>query len=154
LEWRPGNYFYSVNNVIEREVHHPGNTHAMALWRREVLECIQGYPAGRCGGEDQEFNAALARAGIGMPRGEIIPSEDIFYIYRWGFSPTHLSSRADGPPNDPQRPHYEAIGRQKIVPGTYYLAPQWRRNYSQDADTATGIVMAAYRGMHAPTSLS
>jgi hypothetical protein len=64
LEWRPENYWYVPKGGRMAEVRSPGNTHIMAIWRRETLERIGGYPAKRAGGEDQEFNQASHRPDV------------------------------------------------------------------------------------------
>jgi glycosyltransferase involved in cell wall biosynthesis len=125
LEWRALNYWFDDGHQV-RQVARPGNTHLMSLWRREVLEQIGGYPVFPLGGEDQAFNAALARAGISLAdSGEIVPSDDVFYVYRWNTGGTHLSGQSDGS-SDPHRAHWEAIGRQTIAPGSFVVTPQTR----------------------------
>jgi len=119
LEWRPGNYIWWLEG--KRELHrieHPGNTHCMALWRRSVLELIDGYPAKRSGDEDQQFNQKLERAGISSHLGEIIPNDAVFYVYRWGVSSTHLSGRRE------LQEHWDAIGDRSIESGSFDITPK------------------------------
>jgi len=127
LEWRPGNYYYCpfAETIY---VEHPGNTHCMAVWRREVLNEIGGYPPKASGWEDQAFNKALHRAGVSEWLGEIIPAEDIFYLYRWGVSDRHLSGKGGGTPEGMQR-HYDHIGIQEIDKDLFNLDPHWQQDY-------------------------
>jgi len=131
-EWRAENYLYCPKGGDPQEVGGAANTHVMSLWRRELLEQIGGYPAGRSGDEDQEFNRALAAASIlakaGIhERGELIPSDEIYYLYRWGVSPRHLSGV--GGPQPGHQAHWDAIGAQPVAAGRFELRPHWRENY-------------------------
>ena len=125
LEWRAANHWFDDGHRL-REVTRPGNTHLMSLWRREVLDRLDGYPTFPLGGEDQAFNSGLARAGI-APRdgGDVLRPDEIFYVYRWNTGSQHLSGRSDGGDN-PHLPHWEAIGRQPIVRGTFRIEPRIR----------------------------
>lgn len=126
LEWRPANYWYCPPN---KTIHtkHPGNTHCMAVWRREVLDKIGGYPPKASGWEDQAFNKAIYDAGISPFLGEEIPVEDIFYLYRWGVSPNHLSGTGGGE-KGLQR-HYDEIGFLPIKDAIFDLTPAWGMHY-------------------------
>jgi cellulose synthase/poly-beta-1,6-N-acetylglucosamine synthase-like glycosyltransferase len=128
LEWRADNYWYYPIGSQPIEVRRPGNTHTMALWRREVLTIIGGYPAARSGGEDQDFNAAVEQAGLSA-NGEVLPPSEIFYFYRWGVSPHHLSGAGGGPTRIQQ--HYERIGASSIVSSAFEIRPHWRQDYAR-----------------------
>lgn len=130
LEWRPENYWYSPKGE-HHEVGGAANTHAMAMWRREAMDKIGGYPdafAGKSGGEDQRFNGLLAEYGISSAKGEVLPTNRMFYLYRWGASPRHLSGALD---ETNTASAYERIGRDRIEPGEFELRPHWRVNYVQ-----------------------
>lgn len=123
VEWRPSNYWWHRAGLPGEvwEVERAGNTHIQAIWRPEVLEQIGGYPD-RTGDEDQAFNQALHRryktpiAG----HGNIDPAE-LFYVYRWGNSPRHLSGRGGG---KALREQYKRIGELHIVPGEFEIIPK------------------------------
>lgn len=127
-EWRPENFWFASGEQQWREDHHPGNTHVMAIFRRAAVDLIGGtYPAGFSGGEDLTFNRLLAQAG--RPRGELIPTAEMFYVYRWGTGSRHLSGISDGSPR-PHQAHWDALGRLPIKQGTFAIRPHWRRDYA------------------------
>jgi glycosyltransferase involved in cell wall biosynthesis len=131
LEWRAENYFYCpMEETIY--VEGPGNTHCMAVWRREVLDAIGGYPPKASGWEDQAFNQALHRAGISEFTGEVIPAEDIFYLYRWGVSDRHLSGSGGGP--EGLQRHYDSIGNRPIAKDMFDINPKWHQDYTARAE--------------------
>lgn len=124
LEWRPSNYWWyqSRKPGVLAEVTRPGNTHVMAIWRREVLDIIGGYPL-TTGDEDQEFNRRLAGAGLGPLGGAgDLPPGEIFYVYRWGVSTRHLSSA--GGTRAELDGQYEAIGGEPIPRGEFQITPR------------------------------
>lgn len=127
IEWRPSNYWwYRAGRPDEVwEVERAGNTHCMAIWRPEVLEKIDGYPD-TSGDEDQQFNHRLARRQISPLAGYgNLPHDDIFYCYRWGVSPRHLSGR--GGKREELDDQYQRIGERKIVEGRHVIEPVvWR----------------------------
>ena len=133
LEWRPENYWYCP----KAETHYnefAGNTHVTSLWRREVLEQFGGsYPEKASGWEDQQFNIQLNESGVNSC-GEIIPPEDIFYLYRWGVSHKHLSGTGGG--NEGLQNHYDAIGREHVDQGVFVLDPHWSEDYVLRANEA------------------
>jgi hypothetical protein len=137
IEWRAENYWFDCPPEPLREVRGPGNTHVMAIWTREALNRIGArYPANLCGGEDQAFNRLLTAHGH-APRGDVIPADQMFYIYRWGTGSRHLSGKADYSAADPHRAHYEEIGRQPITQGAFAIKPHWRRDYVALAHAVT-----------------
>jgi glycosyltransferase involved in cell wall biosynthesis len=133
LQWRAGNYWYSPDGTLS-DAHHPANTCIQAIFRREAITRIGGYPKGVSQGEDQTFDDKLAQAGICTEEGEIIPRAEIYYIYRWQTGSAHLSSKSGGANTNA---HYEEIGRRPILPGNFVIAPGWRRDYVADADAAS-----------------
>lgn len=125
LEWRANNYWFDCGEW--REVHLAGNTHVMSLWRREVLERIGGkYPPKHTGNEDQKFNEMLHKAGVSS-RGEDVPTEEMYYIYRWGTGSRHLSGV--GGTTEQLQTHYDSIGKFPIVKREFEIKPRWYRNY-------------------------
>lgn len=122
LEWRSDNYFWTDRHRSGELVRRPGNTHTMSIWRRDLLEKIGGYPDNMSTGEDQRFNQLLARHGVNET-GEDIPAAEIFYIYRWGASPTHLSAAGE------DNLGWERIGARNTIPGAYVINPTWYNDY-------------------------
>ena len=52
-------------------------------------------------------------------------SQHWFYLYRWGVSPIHLSSRSD------TTGFYKDVGKMPIEAGRFVLNPHWRQDYTQ-----------------------
>jgi len=129
VEWRPENFWFANGGNPWKEDHYPGNSHVMAIWRRAALDLWGGkYPAGYSGGEDLTFNRLLAEHGQ-RPRGDLVSTRDMFYVYRWGTGSPHLSGISDGSAR-PHQAHWDALGRQPIEPGTFTIRPHWRRDYA------------------------
>lgn len=143
LEWRPENYWYNdeVPFGLLKRACHVGNTHVMSLWCYGVLGLMGGsYPKGLSMGEDQAFNQAVARAGI-RRLGEVIPDDEMFYIYRWDKRFRNLSSKTTGLHDGS---HYEAIGQETIKTGAYVIRPKWSCDYTRKARaTALKLVRTA-----------
>jgi len=147
IEWRPENFWFANGDHPWKEDHHPGNTHVMAIFRRAALALIGGrYPSGFSGGEDLTFNRLLAQAGR-PPRGELVPTDEMFYVYRWGTGSRHLSGISDGTAR-PHQAHWDALGRLPIERGTYTVRPHWRRDYAALATESTGSVRVCAQGVN------
>ena len=110
------------------KVHHDaghGNDHVQAIFRRELLERIGGYPDSPWSDhEDADFTAALKRAGR-WERGPQLPPEQIFYLYHWGIS-QHLSGLGGGAK---MQQTYEQLGAKPIAAQTFAITPSWQRDY-------------------------
>lgn len=152
LEWRAANYIYSAPDDF-REVHNPGNTHVFGLFTRKVLEKIGGYPSKVSGCEDMRFVDRLIEQGLGVRQGEPIPSEDMYYFYRWGVSPTHLSGHGDGPQGNIHQNHYDRIGQRPAAVGEIHLHPHWNRDYSRDLVNRYQIMIERKRKMAKPSEM-
>jgi glycosyltransferase involved in cell wall biosynthesis len=128
-EWRPENFWFANADLPWKEDRFPGNSHVMSIFTRAALERLGGrYPAGYSGGEDLAFNRLLAEAGH-PARGELIPREEMFYVYRWGTGSRHLSGVSDGSAQ-PHQAHWDSLGRLPIEQGLFTLRPHWRCNYT------------------------
>lgn len=127
IEWRAGNYFYHPPDLI-REEKGIGNTHIMSIFHRDVVTRVGGYPLGPAGGEDQAFNRLLGELGVG--KQEEIPTEDMYYIYRWGTGSQHLSGKINRENvDDPHQGHYVELGQQPVEKGRFEITPQWHSDY-------------------------
>lgn len=119
-EWRSENHFYDEYWKIVKITEHPGNTHVHSIFTRRCLERLGGY----CnwhdtfGTEDQDFTAALRRAGY-PHQGELLPPEEVYYLYRWGVSHVHLSGVGCNPQG------WERIGSLPISHGDIQIKPKW-----------------------------
>lgn len=127
-EWRPDNHWYTPGGKIEGETVSPGNTHNMAIFTREALDRIGGYPKGWCSGEDQAFNRAISEAG--WPGGDRLTPEEIFYLYRWGHG-QHLSAEL----GDPQEA-WDRLGERSVARGRFEIQPRWHADYERLAREA------------------
>lgn len=133
LEWRPTNYVWSTAPGRYQVISHPGNTHVMSLWKRQVLESFPDgkYPQRISGWEDQTFNQYLSKFHVPQSQGEQIAEREITYVYRWGSSDRHLSGRSNGAKESLQA-HYDFIGEQAIRSGDFMIKPYWKRDYEAD----------------------
>jgi hypothetical protein len=99
--------------------------HGSSTFTRRAFDAVGGYPH-LSFGEDTAFDEALRRPpGIATVAEAPLPTEEWYYIYRWGVSPTHLSSRG------PELDWYAGIGRRPVESGTFALRPHWRDDYVQ-----------------------
>lgn len=169
-EWRPENFWFASGNDVLvagndvlvarnpapwKEDHHPGNSHIMAIFRRAAIDLIGGrYPAGFSGGEDLTFNRLLAEAGHPRssaqetpPRGELVPTEEMFYVYRWGTGSRHLSGVSDGSAR-PHQAHWDALGRLPVERGAFTIQPHWRCNYTLLASESAKSNRARHASAH------
>jgi glycosyltransferase involved in cell wall biosynthesis len=94
----------------------------------EVVTWRGGYPP-TSGDEDALIDAALVALGRTAPEPDAyspgsMPPGGWQYVYRWGCSDRHLSSRRD------LDAHYREIGERPVVAGTFTIRPHWRRDYS------------------------
>jgi hypothetical protein len=120
--------------------------HNLSLFTRAAFEAVGGYPAMNTG-QDLALDQALSRevmcaGGQSTGRGELASSE-WYYVYRWGVSPLHVSSRR--PPDDA----YRDLGTVPVQEGRFELTPHWRMDYeaetrrlleeSSTAEAACGI---------------
>lgn len=133
LEWHPEEYIYAPRGGPWEAVAGAANTHITALWRREVLEQIGGYPPNLSGIEDQAFNQALVKYGIRQWACHI-PHHEIFYVYRWGFSPCHLSGQGGGPQQ--LQSYYDSLAQRGTQNGTFAVHPHWAADYTALAQGA------------------
>lgn len=135
LEWRATNYWYAPVSGGYHYTNKPGNTHCMALWHRDILNHMEWkglYPPKMSGWEDQEFNRAADATGFTSPQE--VPPEDIFYIYRWGSSPVHLSGHGGG--DKKMQEFYNQIGTRKVRHGVFDIEPFWAHDYTTLAKNA------------------
>lgn len=127
MEWHPINYFYHPKGqkILIDSKH--ANVHITAIWKREILERIGGYPVVESGCEDQAFMMACKKHEV-TTQGETLKPEDIFYIYRWGVSSNHLSGvQRQG--WDALQEKYDDIGKNNISQQTFNIMPHWREDY-------------------------
>lgn len=131
-EWRPTNHFYVPkfsSTIIEQNG--VGNTHNMSLWKKRVLGGFPDgkYPQDRSGDEDQAFNILLKSTRFRWKKTRL-PHEEVFYLYRWGVSPAHLSGRKCD-----DNTSWDWIGAREIVAGEFALRPHWTKEWTTAVST-------------------
>jgi glycosyltransferase involved in cell wall biosynthesis len=117
--FNPGrSWFWDGAGLHREQVTNVG--HNLSLFARDAFEAAGGYPAISVG-EDAELETAL-RACTDRVR-EDLTRDEVYYIYRWGVSPVHVSGRGeDG--------FYREIGGMPAVRGVCFrLVPRWREDY-------------------------
>jgi hypothetical protein len=107
--------------------------HNLSLFRRAAYEAVGGYPALGSGVDlalDTALRARVKQGGGAVAGRDGIETGDLYYIYRWGVSPAHLSAAAPQTAVD-VNPHakYERVGARPIEPGRFVLRPHWRQDY-------------------------
>jgi glycosyltransferase involved in cell wall biosynthesis len=106
--------------------------HNLSLFTREAFKTIGGYPS-TSAGEDSKMDSALrskvAYIGKGAPGYEQLERSEVYYIFRWGVSPDHLSNRRV--PDDPES-QYQHIGSKPAQPGRFVLRPHWHVDYEAE----------------------
>lgn len=134
-EWRPENHWYFPKGGLIEETKHPGNTHIAAIWHRDIiLNAGVKYPGRPCpsGLEDQTFTSHLR--SLGYPNfGDLLPLEDIFYMYRWGTGSCHLSGKGGG---ETMQRTYAELGTRQPLQGEFTIEPRWHGNYLADVHDA------------------
>lgn len=127
--FNPSRYWFIDSTGLHHD-HSHGLAHGCSIFTRRAFEKVDGYPP-TSSGADLALDRTLRRtAGVTLAVGAELAADDWYYVYRWGVSPVHLSSR--GPGND----WYEEIGRQPVEPGLYVLRPHWRDNYVERTKVA------------------
>jgi hypothetical protein len=120
--FNPRCYWFLDNDGLHFD--HPiGYAHGATLYRRAALEGVGGYPSQSLG-EDAAIDAAFsALPGVDPLRGDKeLTRSEWFFIYRWGVSPVHISSRVE-------EDFYREVGELPVVEGCFHLSPHWRRDY-------------------------
>lgn len=123
LHWKPNAYWYCPKEQQAEVVVGAANTHIQAIWSRECLKRIGGYPKGHTGDEDQAFDKRLREHGLHF-QTEMAPAH-LFYLYRWGVSNNHLSGTNN------MKHRWEQNG-ESVVHGTYEIHPRWARDYVKE----------------------
>jgi hypothetical protein len=113
--------------------------HPASAFTRKAFDAVGGHPH-LSFREDAAFDEALRRApGISVAFAPP-PVQLCYFIYRWGVSPTHMSSRGPDPG------WYDEIGRSRVEPGAFILAPHWCEDYVGRTRTALHAGRSAVGG--------
>jgi hypothetical protein len=103
--------------------------HNLSLYRRTAFETVQRYPpigSGVDAALDAKFQKQVRC--VGTPGGGLqdLTNDQLYYIYRWGHSPAHLSAAAS---EEERAANYQRIGTRPVQKGRYVLHPHWRTDY-------------------------
>ena len=105
--------------------HAMGYAFTASMFRWSAFAAVGGSPSISLG-EDAAVDARLLtlRKVVDPNRGAPkLTLAEWFYVYRWGVSPQHLSSRTDSN-------FYQEIGERTVQPGRFVLQPHWRTDYT------------------------
>ncbi len=108
-------YFMPKKHKIPLKV---GNNmfHAQSSYTREFFIKVGKYKESLDKGEDIEFQRRATKLQI--PLGTKVSVEEMYYIYRWGYSPSHLSVAGT-----------TLKTKREKVTGVYKIEPQWNQDY-------------------------
>ncbi|MGD9712907.1 MAG: glycosyltransferase, partial [Thermomicrobiales bacterium] len=126
--------WYQETVYLSTDVHVlTGGPHS--LYRRDAFDVVGGYPA-----DSYQDDVLLAdrfrqrgNSGSGaLPSVQDAVRSDVYYIYRRGVSPSHITGRnEDGT--------YVEIGTRATQTGRYVLRPHWRTDYE-------GLIRSIWEG--------
>jgi glycosyltransferase involved in cell wall biosynthesis len=101
--------------------------HNLSLYRRTAFDAVGGYPPIGSGVDlalDQAFRRQVRCTGSERLSEGALAYGDLYYVYRWGVSPAHLS--AVGKDRDEK---YARVGERPVQAGRFHLFPHWRKDY-------------------------
>jgi hypothetical protein len=131
--FNPRRYWFLDGEGLHYD-HPMGVGHNASLFTRAAYEAVGGYRQINLGA-DTELDSALinrmTRVVDPMRGSAVLPMSEWYYIYRWGVSPAHLSSRSN-------EDFYDEIGRMPITPGRFHLTPHWGRDYVAETRSLLG----------------
>ncbi|MFT4037321.1 MAG: glycosyltransferase [Thermomicrobiales bacterium] len=99
--------------------------HIASLFTRRGFQTVGGYRALSFGEDlrmDEDLRTLARRNQYSDPHWRELPDTDLYYLYRAGASPNHLS-RAHNPFR------WDEIGSRPVDPGHFTLRPHWRTDY-------------------------
>lgn len=113
--------------------HHMGVGHICSMFTRAAFDAVNGYPH-TTGFDDQILDRRLkSHPDVKQVTPSVLRVDEWFYIYRWGVSSVHLSSR------QPIEEWYKRIGEMPVEQGPYVLRPHWKEDYVRSTRDAIGI---------------
>jgi len=122
--FNPRRYWFLDGEGLHHD-HPVGVGHTTSLFTRAAYEAVGGYRRINLGTDtemDNDLVTRMERIVDPMRGAPVLPPEEWLYVYRWGVSPVHISSRTG-------EDFYEEIGRRPVAPGRFVLRPHWRRDY-------------------------
>ncbi|MBV8694738.1 MAG: hypothetical protein JO183_04525, partial [Ktedonobacteraceae bacterium] len=130
--YNPHAYWYLDHRGLHSD-HQMGVCQNCSLFRRSAFDVVDGYPHSSVN-NDQVIHERLSRhPDVKQAEEASLQAHEWFYIYRWGVSPVHLSSRRSP---DTWSTH---IGQMPVIPGRYVLRPHWKQEYVSTTRNALGM---------------
>jgi glycosyltransferase involved in cell wall biosynthesis len=130
--YNPQVYWFLDPQGLHKD-HAMGVGHICSIFTRFAFDLVDGYPH-TTGEEDQILDHRLkSHPNVKTASPPILRIHEWFYIYRWGVSPVHLSSR------QPIDEWYNQIGQMPVEQGQYFLRPHWKEDYLSRTRNAIGI---------------
>ena len=94
-----------------------------SMFTRLAFDLVGGFPH-RSGDADQVLHQRLTEhPGVRVAEVPTLSLDEWYYVYRWGASPAHISSRR------PYDEWYKEIGKKPVEPGKYVVRPEWKVDY-------------------------
>jgi glycosyltransferase involved in cell wall biosynthesis len=121
--FNPRCYWFFDHDGLHHD-HRVGYAHVASIFRRSAARRVGGYPP-ITPGEDAAMDEALAALEhvVDPNRGSRqLNRSEWFFIYRWGVSPNHASSRTD-------EGFYREVAALPVEAGRFELVPHWRIDY-------------------------
>lgn len=119
-------YWYMDRQFIHPDVKvHPAGS--LSVFRRSAFEEVGGFPLHSFNDDvilEEKLRYHAAAEKYRMPNYRRAVRREIYYIYRWGFSPVHISGQM-------KFGMYEAIAQRPVASGTFEIVPHWRMDYSE-----------------------
>ncbi len=101
--------------------------HLTSLYTRTAFETVGGYPSQSYAADTVFHDTLLATMErvVEPSRGNVdLTIGQLYYIYRIGISPVHISIHAEG--------YYTYLGTLPIQSGRFVLNPHWRQDYEAE----------------------
>lgn len=114
--WDPGARWYQENNILHH-THKQNCTHHASAYLKSIGYL---YPSQNTG-EDQKFLTNVIQQKIPYLKDNITDIREWQYIYRWGVSNFHVSTKTDAEIED-----------RKSTSGTFIIEPIMKRDYVKE----------------------
>lgn len=100
--------------------------HNAALFTRRLVNDAGGFRGDADWDQNFQFDAArVMRLNVYKPPADAVSDREVYYVYRWGVSPAHVSGMANG---------YRKRGLEPVEAGTVTVRPRWIEDYAEKAE--------------------
>jgi glycosyltransferase involved in cell wall biosynthesis len=136
--YNPVMYWFLDSSGLHKD-HATGVGHNCSMFTLSAFDTVDGYPH-TSGDEDLIIDRRLkTHPDVKQASPSGLLADEWFYIYRWGVSHVHLSSRIDPSSRQPHQEWYQQIGEMPVEHGQHLLRPHWKENYVRSTRNALGI---------------